>query len=150
MAEEAERRGLFDLHALTAVIARNRRHRGRTSLTEVLSAWTDPPPVRSELERRFLELIESAELPRPHVNVVVAGLEVDFVWPEAGLIAELDGRRYHESASAFERDRLRDMRLATAGYRVVRITWRRLRDEPEAVIADLRRLLEPPHASVAY
>lgn len=54
---------------------------------------------------------------------------------------ELDGRAFHDTASAFERDRARDRTLQAAGWRVVRITWRSLRHEPAAVAADLRRLL---------
>ncbi len=141
MVEEAERRGLFDLRAIEAVLARNPRHPGAHRLRNAIRAWTEPPPTRSELERRFLELVTAADLPRPSVNVLIEGLEVDCFWPEAALIVELDSRGYHESPSAFERDRLRDLRLTTAGFRVVRITWRRLEDEPVEVVAELRRLL---------
>ncbi len=42
---------------------------------------------------------------------------------------------------AFERDRRKDAALQTAGYRVVRITWRRLTTEPLAVSAQLGALL---------
>jgi very-short-patch-repair endonuclease len=43
--------------------------------------------------------------------------------------------------TAFESDRERDRRLQAAGWTVVRVTWRQLHGEPEAVLADLRRLL---------
>jgi very-short-patch-repair endonuclease len=56
-------------------------------------------------------------------------------------VVELDGRTVHDTAAAFERDRARDRRLHAAGWRVVRITWRQLREEPEALAADLRAVL---------
>jgi very-short-patch-repair endonuclease len=57
------------------------------------------------------------------------------------LIVELDSRAYHFTRAAFERDRIRDGKLQLAGYRVVRITHRRLTDQPEAVMDMLRTLL---------
>ena len=54
------------------------------------------------------------------------------------MIVELDGRAFHATAAAFERDRARDRRLQAADWTVVRVTWRQLRDEPEIVVADLR------------
>jgi very-short-patch-repair endonuclease len=54
---------------------------------------------------------------------------------------EIDGWRYHGTRAAFERDRRRDAALMAAGYRVVRITYRRLRNEPHAVSAQLGALL---------
>jgi very-short-patch-repair endonuclease len=67
--------------------------------------------------------------------------EVDFLWPAHGLIVEVDGYAFHSSRSAFERDRRRDAELQTSGYRVIRITWRQIADEPEAVIATLAAAL---------
>jgi len=42
---------------------------------------------------------------------------------------------------AFERDRARDRALHAAGWRVLRITWRQLHREADAVAADLGVLL---------
>lgn len=75
------------------------------------------------------------------VNQVVEGYEVDFVWPGAGVIVEADGWSAHRTRAAFERDRLRDATLEAAGWRVIRITWRRLMREPEAVALQLEQLL---------
>ena len=80
-------------------------------------------------------------LPRPDVNVRIGEFVVDFVWPERGLIVEVDGYHAHGSRSAFEADRARDTKLKLLGYDVVRLTWRQLTTEPRKVAAALRRLL---------
>jgi very-short-patch-repair endonuclease len=67
---------------------------------------------------------------------------VDCAWDAARLVVELDGRAVHGTARAFEEDRERDRLLAGAGWRVVRLTWRQLRDEPESILAELRGLLQ--------
>ena len=72
----------------------------------------------------------------------VEGFEVDCVWPEHRLIVELDGHATHAPIHAFEHDRARDRRLEAAGWRVIRITWRQLHEEPHLVEADLRLLLD--------
>lgn len=100
-----------------------------------------PHMIRSELEQRFLALIQRHALPRPRVNANVAGHEVDFLWSDQRLIAETDGAATHRTATAFERDRRRDATLLVAGYRVVRFTWRQVTQEPHTVAETLRRLL---------
>jgi very-short-patch-repair endonuclease/predicted transcriptional regulator of viral defense system len=98
-------------------------------------------PTRSALEDRFLELVARHGLPRPEVNQSVGGYEVDMLWREARLIVELDGRRYHHTR--FEEDRERDSELTAAGYRVMRITWRRVVESPAREAARLARMLDP-------
>ena len=63
------------------------------------------------------------------------------MWPHAKLMVELDGRAVHATGRNFESDRARDRRLAVAGWLVIRITWRQLQDEPDAVAADIRDLV---------
>jgi predicted transcriptional regulator of viral defense system len=91
--EEAERRDLFDLRAVERVLARRAHVPGTRRLKRVLAAYRGPAPTRSELERLFLELVRRAGIPLPLVNTIVAGLEVDFYWPDARLVVELDGAR---------------------------------------------------------
>lgn len=71
----------------------------------------------------------------------MAGSEVDILFAEQRLVIEMDGYAFHRTRVAFERDRRRDADLAAAGYRVVRITWRALSTEPEAVVARLAAAL---------
>jgi very-short-patch-repair endonuclease len=129
-------------HALHAYLARHSPHRGQPRLA---AALCDPPALtRSEAERILLRLIRSAGLPRPQTNVRVAGEEVDAYWPEHRLVVELDGWTTHQTRHAFERDRRKDAHLTTHGYRVLRITYRQLTEEPERVIAQLATLLARP------
>jgi putative AbiEi antitoxin of type IV toxin-antitoxin system/uncharacterized protein DUF559 len=122
------------------------RHPGRrtTGLRTILAdlATTGPHVTRSELEERFLSLITQFGLPQPLVNQTVHGYEVDFLWPGQRLIAEVDGAATHLTPTAFERDRRRDAALQVAGFRVVRFTWRQIIEEPSAVAATVRALLD--------
>jgi very-short-patch-repair endonuclease len=71
-------------------------------------------------------------------------LEVDCLWRAQQLVVELDGRSAHATAAAFERDRARDRLLSVAGLRPVRITWRQLQNDTDALASDLGALLHPP------
>jgi very-short-patch-repair endonuclease len=101
----------------------------------------EPEFTRSEGERRLKALCKAAELPIPRINARVAGWEVDAYWAAHNLVVEVDGWNFHNTRQAFERDRRKDAAVQTAGHRVVRITWRRLRYEPYAVAAQLAVLL---------
>jgi very-short-patch-repair endonuclease len=57
------------------------------------------------------------------------------------VVVELDGRAVHGTALAFERDREKDRLLIADGWRVTRVTWLQLRNEGQAVVADLRTML---------
>jgi very-short-patch-repair endonuclease len=133
---EAEVLRLADATALHVLIARHPGHRGISKLRD-----HHPAPTRSELEARFLAFLAEAVLPRPNVNTVIEGVEVDFAWPNHRLIAELDGFAFHATRRAFEQDRARDRRLQAHGWRVVRITWRQLHDDPERLADELAALL---------
>jgi very-short-patch-repair endonuclease len=127
---------LADPQSLRGLVARHPRHRGIVKLRN-----PGPSLTRSELEARFIAFLDHADLARPSVNARVESFEVDFVWHEQRLIAELDGYAFHSTRVAFERDRARDRRLQARGWRVVRITWRQLRDHPASLAAELAALL---------
>jgi very-short-patch-repair endonuclease len=108
-------------------------HRGVSALKA--ASRPDPAFTRSEAERRLLELIRAARLPQPETNVRVVGHEVDLLWRAERLVVEVDGYAFHSSRVAFERDRRRDAELGVHDYRVLRVTWRQIAEEPEALIA---------------
>jgi very-short-patch-repair endonuclease len=140
----AERRGLVDREELEHAIARGANLRGIGTLRRLLGSDAPHPFIRSEAEEVFRDLVRRARLPRPEVNVSVKGFEVDFYWRAQRLVVEVDGFNFHASRTAFENDRRRDVELAGAGIRVLRITWRQLKDEPEAILARLAQALAHP------
>jgi very-short-patch-repair endonuclease len=137
--DEARVRRLVTDRALAEQFARYPRHRGVAALKA--ATRLDPAFTRSEAERRLLELIRAARLPQPEANVRVAGHEVDLLWRAERLIVEVDGYAFHSSRRAFEQDRRRDAELGLHGFRVVRVTWRQITEEPEALIALLAATL---------
>jgi very-short-patch-repair endonuclease len=64
-----------------------------------------------------------------------------FLWREQRLVVEFDGYGFHADRGSFERDRRKTTELQHHGLRVERFTWRRLDDEPHALVADLTRAL---------
>ena len=138
---EAEVNQLADETSLHALIARHPRRRGIATLKRLIDADDLDVITKSELEDRFRKFLRRTRLPPPVHNTVVATFMVDALWRDQRLVAELDGFRTHGRRRSFEDDRRRDRILQAAGYRVIRITWRQLRDEPDAVARDLRALL---------
>lgn len=140
--EQAIRLRRYDRAALDATVA---RAHGRHALKPLRAALDELDPVRartkSELERRILPALAAAGLPAPRVNERVAGHEVDLHWPAQRVVVELDSRTWHTDPRAFEQDRIRDGDLLAAGWRVLRVTWRRLRDDPAWVVARIADLL---------
>ena len=136
--EQAERIGILDVADLRRTCQRNPGRRGLKTLLPLLAIQRYAPDTRSELERRFVDLCRDRGLPLPACNATVAGLVVDAFWPSRRAIVELDGFHWHRTQSAFEEDRRRDATLMRAGYRVLRLTARRLDREPAAVAADVR------------
>jgi hypothetical protein len=139
--ERCSQRGLLDLIALDALIARSRGFRGVARLRSALEAYRTTVFTRSRLERRFLELIQGSDLPRPSINLFIEGYELDAYWPVERFAVELDTYDHHGSPVAFEADRLRQEDLKLAGIEMTRVTGARIDREPEAVVIRLRRLL---------
>lgn len=103
--------------------------------------------LRARLERLFARFLLERRYPTAEVNRRVRlrdpaeEIRLDAVWWEAGLAVELDGRQAHATARAFDADRRRDRRVAVQlGLQVVRVTWRHLHEEPDALDADLKEL----------
>jgi very-short-patch-repair endonuclease len=90
--------------------------------------------TKEELERRFLPLAREAGLPTPLTGQFVNDFEVDFYWPDLGLVVETDGLRYHRTPAEQARDRLRDQTHTAAGLTPLRFTHEQVRYESEHVL----------------
>jgi uncharacterized protein DUF559 len=124
------------------------------SLREALDGYAGQPGVRAlrtlldrqtfrlsdtELEVLFRPIAAGAGLPTPLTKEMVNGFEVDFYWPDRGLVVETDGWRYHRTASAQTRDALRDQIHTAAGLTPLRFSHYQVKYEPQHVHRILAR-----------
>jgi very-short-patch-repair endonuclease len=150
LLEATLHRNLFDLNAINATIARNPGRHGIAPLLRAIGELPDESPwTQSEKERQFLEFIRARGLPEPSCNVVVNGEVVDFYWPAARLIVEVDGWDSHKRRGSFEDDRRKDAKHHVAGSQVLRYTAQRIDREPRAVEGEIRTMLRRGSAGAA-
>jgi very-short-patch-repair endonuclease len=139
---EAEVQRLVTLDALRAEIVASP---GRGAAARLRAIIADgPAPTRSELEDAMLALLKRHGLPRPQVNATIGGDEVDLFFPQAGLVVELDGWRYHGTAIRHRLDRDKQARLEAAGLRVLRADWAQTMGAEAQTARRLRRALQEP------
>ncbi|HEU5084437.1 MAG TPA: type IV toxin-antitoxin system AbiEi family antitoxin domain-containing protein [Acidimicrobiales bacterium] len=104
-------------------------------------------PAASVLERDFFRLVAPSPLPEPRRQYPlprtdgVRGL-VDSAWPEVKLIAEVDGRRWHQRIADMKRDRDRDLHAAALGWQVVRPLHEHVVGAPEETLRELVAVYE--------
>lgn len=143
---EMEVRGLTDPLSIPDLLERYPGRRGSAILRALLAAGAETTGVtQNDFEELFVALVDSHGLPRPRFNadISVGGRFccVDCLWAKERLIVELDGRAVHGTRKAFEDDRERDRQLIAGGWRVMRVTWRQLQNQADAVASDLRKTL---------
>jgi hypothetical protein len=147
---EAEVLRILDHAAVRQLIKRSRGRRGVARLRMLMDEIHPlTKRTRSDMELLLLDMCDRAGLPQPEVNVMLypGGRRTmpDFLWRDAGLIVEADSRRFHDTDSAFQRDREREQRLQLAGWRVSRCTWEQIEREPQRLAKTIRGLLAQPN-----
>jgi hypothetical protein len=139
---EAGVQRVLDVREVWALLARLPRHRGARVVEAALTY--EVAPTRSGLEEHFLGIVRRAGLPPPQVNdhvwSGVALEEVDFHFPELGLIIEVDGARYHASRWRRRRDAQKDARFRALGKVVRRFHELEITLRPGDVAAETLRL----------
>jgi very-short-patch-repair endonuclease len=144
LIERAQDLRRFETAAIRTHLSRHPRRPGRRLLRDLIDLHQpDAEGARSHLERLFLKAIRRARLPKPEVNVQIAGAERDFVWPEQRLVVEVDGYAYHSSRAAKQRDHRRDRALTSLGWRPVRFTYEDVTFDPDKVGRETAKLLAP-------
>jgi hypothetical protein len=115
--------------------------RVRESLEHVLSG------IRSALEAEYRDLIRGSGLPEPEWNVDLFTPDGEFIaspdgWlADVGVANEVESRQHHMSPEDWEATQVRRARMASYGIIVVPVTFRRMREEPEKLIKDMRRAI---------
>lgn len=138
--DEGARQKLFTFDEITATRERSRGKRGLAKIDALIAQRRPLPPVtRSGLEIMFVEFCRHHGLPAPSMNSWIGKYEVDAAWHAQRVAVELDSR-YHDNEGSFERDPVRDADLQIAGYRILRITYRRLLTQPDELATTIRRL----------
>jgi very-short-patch-repair endonuclease len=96
----------------------------------------------SDLEIYFRPLALAAGFPLPLTKQWVLGFEVDFHFPDHGLIVETDGLRYHRTPAQQARMVKRDQTHTSHGFRVLRFTHWQIAHAPNEVAEVLGRVRE--------
>jgi len=109
---------------------------GMKKLARVLAARAPGEPVPdSKLERMLLDALRAVGLPDPVPQFPHPGREigvgwVDFAYPDAKLILEADGRRWHQRIAQIARDHARDKAAARLGWLTLRFMHEELSADP--------------------
>lgn len=133
----------LDLVSADTLRASLKDHRGQPGVRPLLKLL-DPLAFRlsdSELEQRMRPLAQAAGLPLPETKAWVNGYEVDFYWPELGIIVEADGLRYHRTASQQRRGLERDQAHLAAGMWPLRFSHWQIKYDAARVRKVLRSSL---------
>jgi hypothetical protein len=141
VVDRARRRGKLDLGAIDRALERRPRSFVTERLEDVLRLYRRPVVDRARSELLFLDAIADVGLSLPRINTFEAGYEIDAYWEAERFAVEVDGWETHGSREAFENDRLRQEDLKLAGIDSIRITARRIEQEPRAVARRLKLLL---------
>jgi very-short-patch-repair endonuclease len=135
---EADKRDLIDPDSLRAALDDYVGQPGVKLLRTVLDRHTFRLSD-TDLELLFRPIAESAGLSVPLTKQVVNGFEVDFYWPDLGLVIETDGWRYHRTPAAQSRDALRDQIHTASGLTPLRFSHYQVKYEPGHVRGVLGR-----------
>lgn len=107
----------------------------------------------SEAERLFHRLLREAGITGWKANQPVAlngsTCYVDVIFRKMKLAIEIDGRLFHTGAEVFETDRWRQNLLILDGWCVLRLTWTMIEEQPETVLAMVRKAIEMMTAAQA-
>jgi very-short-patch-repair endonuclease len=134
VVREADFQRRLDVDAVRASLVR----RPSQALADLLERRA---PTQSRHEDRFLRLCQRFGLPTPLTQQRVCRRTVDFLWPDARLVVEIDSWDAHGTLTAFQNDRSASNGLQLAGYVVLRFTDGELRREPARVARLVRRAL---------
>ena len=136
---DARRAGLLRPAQLDDALTRFANHPGRPLVRGIRD--DTQAPTRSTFEDLFPRFCRRHGLPRPELNTIVNGREVDAYFPAERVIVELDGWDFHADRATFESDRDHDASALAYGLITYRLTWRRLIGEPEQEAARLDAVL---------
>jgi len=153
MLTERDRAGLFswvftrdkaDPVEFNRVVRRRKGHRGVKSMARYVTMAERG--VVSVAELRVACLFDQYGITGWEANAKVTlpdqpWRRVDFLFAKEKLVVEADSWEFHSSRQSFDDDRWRDAQLQAAGYRVIRLTWHQVVNQPHATAELVRSVL---------
>lgn len=127
--------------------------RGRQRIARVMRLVD--PECGSVLESLCRVLLVQAGLGPEESQLVIRSARgrvigrVDFAWPSARLVVEVDGFAFHADRASYRNDRRRTNGLVLAGWRVLRFSWEDVVHHPDEVVAAVRAALQQTTAHTA-
>ena len=117
---EAVRLRRIGVGGIAETLERHRGRRGTAKLSGVLARYAGLPieRARSATEVEALRVLLDAGRPMPALNIEVAGVEADLVFPDQRLIIEIDGPDFHQDVGE---DLRKELVWRDAGWSVRRI-----------------------------
>jgi len=140
--EAADRLGLLEVARLVALCDASAGRGGVGRLRRIaLEQRGAIGRTKSPPERLFLRLCLRRGLPEPEINFRLEGYEVDFYWPQAMLVVEIDSYTFHRSWAQIQRDHQRDADLKVRGHDVLRYTEHRLLSDEAGAFGQIEAML---------
>ncbi|MFZ4434657.1 MAG: DUF559 domain-containing protein [Microthrixaceae bacterium] len=148
MVEQGLLERKFTLAEVGSVLSRVRR-RGKPGVARLARVLDDLGPgggiPGTELEHLLDEVVACAGLPAPLPQHPLPNHRgrtgfVDRMWPEARLIVEADGRRWHDRRQQMRADADRTLEAQAMGFETSRLHWEHLRHDPDGTAELLRAI----------
>jgi very-short-patch-repair endonuclease len=125
------------------------RSKGRFGIPRLLDALHGAEVIRgahSWLEREYLRLVSSAELPVPLTQQVLTRsgdqlVRVDFRFANTPVVVEVLGHQFHRSKAQLRRDADRMNALLDEGLQPYQFSYEHIVEAPESVVATTRSAL---------
>ena len=149
VVDDAVRRNLTSVSHLASELERfGDRRLGSGTVRRVLARRRSGEPTpESPLETLFDQLVHDYRLPEPvrqwpvvdHLGRVIA--RVDFAYPDARLVIEIDGAQHHAGVSDWRADLTRQNRIVAQRLRILRYTAEALVQRPATIADEIREAL---------
>jgi hypothetical protein len=145
--DQADAMGVLNMLEIDDQLRRNAKRSAAGKVSALIEEhYIGSTITDSEFEERLIPPLRAAgfTMPATQAHIVLDDghppMRRDFVWFDHKLNVETDGRT-HLTRQQKELDAFNDERLVRAGWRVIRITWKRLERDPDGVIRTILSLL---------
>jgi very-short-patch-repair endonuclease len=115
---------------------------------EEIAQKSQQKKTESPIEDELLQAIKTFKLPKPDVqyNVMDENGELisraDFAYPHKKLLIYCDGEEFHATAKQWQKDIEQQNRLQSMGWRVLRFTGKKIKQNTEECINEIRKFLK--------